>query len=122
MSQTKSSAPTNVDAMIGAEGSSSLAVVVGASVSPTAKRFASARAIGRHSLSPVRGLSLLTRAPRQYTEQTERAFAAELLAPADGIADVLAGDYSDDALLRAAEHFDVSMTLVQRQVENQIAA
>ncbi len=121
VSQTSSYAPMNVDALISAEGSSSLAVVVGAGASPTTKRFASARAIGRNSLSQIRGMSLLTRAP-QYTEQTERAFAAELLAPADGIADVLAGDYSDDALLRAAEHFDVSVTLVQRQVENQIAA
>lgn len=119
--QTQSLAPMNVDGLIRAEGSSTLAVVVGASTSPTAKRFASARAIGRHSLSPIKGSSLLTRAT-QYTEQTERAFAAELLAPADGIAEVLAGDFSDDAYLRAAEHFKVNAILVQHQVENQIAA
>lgn len=119
--QTQSSAPTNIDALIRAEDASSLAVVVGAGASPKAKRFASARAIGRHCISPAMGPSLLTRTAL-YTERTERAFAAEFLAPADGIADILAGDFSDDALQRAADHFNVHSILVQHQVENQIAA
>lgn len=119
--QTVSRAPLNIDALVRADGESGLSVVVGAGVSPTAKRFASARVIGRHGLAPVRGLSLLTRAT-QYTERAERAFAAELLAPADGIAELLDGDYSEDALQRAAQHFGVNPMLVQHQVENQVAA
>ena len=59
---------------------------------------------------------------RQYTERAERAFAAEFLAPAAGIADLVAGDFSDQALDRAAAHFQVNRTLVEHQVENQIAA
>ncbi|MBK8463279.1 MAG: hypothetical protein IPL36_09655 [Nigerium sp.] len=119
--ETGSPAPGNVDALISADGSASLAVVVGDDTSPQAKRFVSARAIGRHSLSPIDGLSLLTRAG-QYTERAERAFAAEFLAPAAGIAEVVDGDFSDPALDRAATHFQVSRTLVEHQVENQIAA
>jgi hypothetical protein len=119
--QTRSYAPVNVDGLIGIDGTSSLAVVVGAGANSRAKRFAAARAIGRHSLTPTQRLSLLTRAT-QYTERTERAFAAELLAPAMGIEAVLAGDFSDDAVQRAASHFQVSPTLVQHQIENQVAA
>lgn len=119
--QTQSPAPINIDGLIGADGPSSLAVVVGASATTTAKRFAAARAMGRFSLAPLPNRSLLTRAA-QYTERAERAFAAELLAPANGIAQILAGDFSDDALERAAEHFSVNTILVQHQVENQIAA
>lgn len=118
---TRSSAPSNVDALINAKTPESLTVAVGDQTSPSAKRFVSARALGRHSLSPIDGLSLLTRAA-QYTERAERAFAAEFLAPAAGIADLVAGDFSDQALDRAAAHFQVSRTLVEHQVENQIAA
>ena len=121
VSQTDSIAPTNVDGLVSIDGSSTLAVVVGAGTSEKAQRFVSARALGRHNLSPIRGLSLLTRGS-QYTERTERAFAAELLAPAQGIDKFLAGDFSDDALQRAAEHFNVNMMLVQHQVDNQLAA
>lgn len=119
--QTGSPAPVNIDGLINAEGSAALDVVVGSGASAKAKRFAAARAIGRHSLVPIRGRSLLTRAT-QYTERTERAFAAELLAPASGIEEILAGDFSDDAIQRAAEHFHVNAILVQHQVDNQIAA
>ena len=119
--QTQSPAPLNVDGLVSFEGSSSLAVVVGANTSTKAKQFAAARAIGRHTLTPTQRRSLLTRAT-QYTERTERAFAAELLAPASGIAEILAGDFSDEALQRAAEHFNVNPLLVQHQVENQVAA
>lgn len=119
--QTQSLAPHNVDGLISSEGSASLAVVVGATASANAQRFAAARAIGRHTLAPAQRRSLLTRSA-QYTERAERAFAAELLAPAEGVAEILAGDFSDGALQRAAEYFHVNTVLVQHQVENQIAA
>jgi hypothetical protein len=119
--QTGSPAPVNIDGLINAEGSAALDVVVGSGGSAKATRFAAARAIGRHSLAPIGGKSLLTRAT-QYTERTERAFAAELLAPANGIEELLAGDFSDDAIQRAAEHFNVNAILVQHQFDNQIAA
>ncbi|CAI9418010.1 hypothetical protein [Nocardioides sp. T2.26MG-1] len=118
--QTQSLAPVNVDGLVGSEGMS-LAVVVGATASVNAKRFAAARAIGRHALARPHTRSLLTRST-QYTERTERAFAAELLAPAEGIAEILGGDFSDEALQRAAEYFRVNTILVQHQVENQVVA
>lgn len=118
--QTRSRAPINVDGLVGSEGAS-LAVVVGATASVNAKRFAAARAIGRHASARPQKRSLLTRST-QYGERTERAFAAELLAPAEGLAEVLGGDFSDEALQRAADHFHVNAILIQHQVENQIAA
>lgn len=118
--ETKSAAPSNVDALFSADHAS-LAVVVGEESSHQAKRFVSARAIGRHNLSPLEGYSLLTRAG-QFTDRAERAFAAEFLAPAAGIYEVVDGDFSDRALDRAATHFNVSRTLVEHQVDNQIAA
>ncbi|MEI2778479.1 MAG: hypothetical protein V9G19_21435 [Tetrasphaera sp.] len=48
--------------------------------------------------------------------------ANKLLAPAQGIAGVLAGDYSESALQRAADHFKVTVLTVQHQVDNQLAA
>ncbi|MFD4323312.1 hypothetical protein ACFWQC_01665 [Nocardioides sp. NPDC058538] len=117
---SSSIAPSNVDGLMSSEDSK-IAVVVGAGTHPRSARFASARAVARQSLSPVHGRSLITRASR-YTDRAERAFAAELLAPAEGIEQVLDGDLSDEAIRRAADHFDVSTLLIQHQIDNQVAA
>ncbi|MEY9838401.1 ImmA/IrrE family metallo-endopeptidase [Streptacidiphilus sp. EB103A] len=62
-----------------------------------------------------------------YTEKQkiERAFAAELLAPAAGIAQLLEHDAwstSLEEVERIADHFDVSAILVQHQIDNQLVA
>ena len=112
--------PTNVDALLRADTTSS-GIVVSSHTAQQARRFAGARAIARRALHPRNGISLLTRGS-QYGDRAERAFAAEFLAPADGLGALLDGDYSDDSLRSAATHFDVSLKLVEHQVENQIAA
>jgi Zn-dependent peptidase ImmA (M78 family) len=62
-----------------------------------------------------------------YTERqkVERAFAAELLAPADGIRKLLGTDPRDavpEDLDGIAEHFGVSSMVIEHQVENQLLA
>ncbi|HEY5857936.1 MAG TPA: ImmA/IrrE family metallo-endopeptidase [Aldersonia sp.] len=62
-------------------------------------------------------------ATRGSDEQTARAFAAELLAPAAGIREMLGDLGSDDdaALDAVADRFGVSPLVVRHQYDNQIA-
>lgn len=121
MRSTKLEPPGNVDAVVKLDHFKG-GVVVGANTSPAARRFVGARALGRRALNPVDGgLSLLTRGPR-YGERAERAFAAEFLAPAAGISELLNGNFSDDYIQRAAQYFKVSSRLIEHQVENQLVA
>jgi len=62
-----------------------------------------------------------------YTDRqkTERAFAAELLAPAMGIAERLEsepGAVSDEELDQMADHFGVSPRVIDHQIRNQLLA
>jgi Zn-dependent peptidase ImmA (M78 family) len=61
-------------------------------------------------------------AARSQEEKVARAFAAELLAPADGIRRILNElDSSDNSALEAvARHFEVSPLLVRHQYDNQL--
>jgi hypothetical protein len=98
-------------------------VILGRSSTENAKRFALARAAW-HVLWRESPAFLITSA---YTDRqkVERAFAAELLAPAAGIADRLGGDPATaglDEIEDAARHFRVSPMIVQHQIENQLIA
>ena len=58
-------------------------------------------------------------------QSVERAFAAELLAPADGIASLLESPpevASDEELEQIAEHFGVASMVIGHQVRNQLVA
>ncbi len=77
------------------------------------------------------GISLLEPARRRFLitdshtdrQQIERAFAAEMLAPASGIAQYLRQPdrpVTQDDVEEVATHFRVSPMLVQHQVENQL--
>lgn len=97
-------------------------VVIGRGRRTSAKRFTMARALWRHVGSPSEGPFLISNA---YTEvqRIERAFAAELLAPAEGIASLLEVDPSEaqqEDLESIADCFDVSVVVVQHQLENQL--
>jgi len=87
-----------------------------------ATRFGQARALGRALAHPEHQRFVLS-AARGQDEQVARAFAAELLAPSDGIQAALEVlEKQDDAALEAiATHFKVSPLLVQHQYDNQIA-
>ncbi len=98
-------------------------IVLGRPQPRTAKRFTLARALW-HVLYEDDPLFLVTAA---YTDRqkVERAFAAELLAPAKGIADLLGGSpdvVTSEDIEQLAEHFRVSPRVVEHQLENQLAA
>ncbi|WP_267246278.1 ImmA/IrrE family metallo-endopeptidase [Streptomyces sp. PR69] len=98
------------------------ALVVGASQAHAkTKNFLIGRALW-HSVTDDDAPFLITGA---YTEKQkiERAFAAELLAPAAGISQLLDADpwsASLESVERIAEHFEVSAVLVQHQMDNQL--
>src|SRR5262249_8461832 len=83
--------------------------------------FHQARALGRALLSPGQHSFVLS-AARGYEERVARAFAAELLAPAEGIRQVLAGSgrHDDVALEAVARRFRVSPLVVRHQYDNQL--
>lgn len=97
-------------------------VLGGPRLSKQSRLFAQARALGRALVRPGRQSFLLS-AARSRDERVARAFAAELLAPAEGIREVLdvLGKQDDVALEAAARHFDVSPLLVRHQYDNQLA-
>jgi hypothetical protein len=53
-------------------------------------------------------------------DRIERAFAAELLAPAEGVAVLLGGDLSSVAREKVAHNFGVDRLLLDHQIENQL--
>jgi hypothetical protein len=87
------------------------------------KRFGQARALGRILARPEQQQFVLS-AARSHDERVARAFAAELLAPAEGIRQTLdaLGKADDSALEAVAQRFRVSPLLVRHQYDNQIAA
>lgn len=114
--------PGNIEALVRIDGDA-MGAVVGPGIGPATPRgrFIGARTLARRITAPQTSSSLLTRGSR-YTDRFERAFAAEFLAPAEGIEKRLGGDYSDAALAQVAEKLGVSPRVVEHQVENQLAA
>lgn len=88
---------------------------------PTGERFTLSRSLW-HLLGAA-GPEYLVTAAYTDRQKVERAFAAELLAPAAGIAAQLGdglADVSTEDLDRVADHFAVSAILVEHQVANQL--
>jgi hypothetical protein len=87
------------------------------------RRFGQARALGRILVHPEQRQFILSVA-RSHDDRVARAFAAELLAPAQGIRRMLdtAGEADDTALEAVADRYNVSPLVVRHQYENQIAA
>lgn len=116
-----STAPPSIGGLVGAS-THGTTVAVGLDVSASARRFIAARAIGRRTFDGRTGGILLTNTRRRYAEKIERAFAAELLAPADGVAELLGGDYSDFAMAQVAQRYEVDTRVIEHQVENQLTS
>jgi hypothetical protein len=97
------------------------ALVLGRNQHPYARRFTLARAIWHTLRRP--GAPFLVASAHTVRQRAERAFAAELLAPAEGLAKVIGGleaiDYDD--FEQAEEHFQVSSLIVKHQIDNQLA-
>lgn len=84
----------------------------------TGRRFELARLLGDHLLS--QSGEALVPATRAYTyrQKVQRAFAAELLSPFDGVLSLLDGDYSEENQLEIAGHFKVSELTIRTQLVN----
>src|SRR6266540_3219676 len=99
-------------------------LVLGRPMIPPTQRFAQARALWHFLFGRVSDPFLITPAHTDR-QRVERAFAAELLAPAAGIRDQLdltEIEFAFDDIEPIAEHFEVSSMVIQHQIENQILA
>ena len=95
-------------------------VILGWVARPEEKKFASSRALWHTLYGDPRAPFLLTSAASP-SQQTARAFAAELLAPAEGIrARLGVGMGGITAAPVIADAYAVSETVIQHQIENQI--
>ena len=86
------------------------------------RRFELARLIGDRLFkgqdkSPADRLFPATRT-YSYRQKVQRAFAAELLSPFDSVAEMLAGDYSEDRQHEVADYFGVSPMTIQTKLVN----
>jgi hypothetical protein len=120
--KVRSTPDRGLQAAGGASGGSTPVVVLGRAQSDEVSRFTLARGLWR-ILSQHDPLFLVT-AAHTDKQKAERAFAAELLAPAAGIAQRLedgAGAITMEDLEPVAQHFRVSPLVIQHQVENQLA-
>jgi Zn-dependent peptidase ImmA (M78 family) len=90
------------------------------------KRFAYARALYEYLASSGNEAALASRAVTNR-QAVNRAFAAELLAPAEGVRRELFGSAKSDTHTRTvgeediselADHFGVSTIVIERQIEN----
>jgi hypothetical protein len=106
---------------VGVGSSHSEPVVVTARSGASTQRFTLARALW-HQLWDSQPLFLVTGA-YAGAQKVERAFAAELLAPANGISDFLPGDPEDvspENIEELARKFKVSPMVVEHQIQNQL--
>lgn len=94
-------------------------LVLARSFGKRAQRFHAARSLW-HALTTAPGSPFLLTGAPSAPQRVGRAFAAELLAPANGLADFLDGDYSTEAIEDAASLYRAPPDVVRHQVENQL--
>lgn len=82
------------------------------------RRFEVARLLGDALLQAEPEPLHLATAQNTYRQKLQRAFAAELLCPIEALSELLAGDFSDDAIQGAADTFGVSPMTVTVQLLN----
>ena len=98
-------------------------VIIGQRRPVTSNRFTLSRALW-HWIWDDSPLFIVTTA-HTYRQRAERAFAAELLAPADGIATLLESPpeaASQEELEQIAQKFGVSSMVIEHQVRNHLIA
>ncbi len=98
-------------------------VVIGQNRPATSNRFTLSRALW-HYIWDDSPLFVVT-AAHTYRQRVERAFAAELLAPAEGIAQLLESPpeaASQEELEQIAQHYRVSSVVIEHQLRNHLIA
>ncbi len=105
----------------GRSAAGSSVLLLGVPVSGRAVRFAQARALWHFIYEPDRSRFLIN-AAHTVRQRVERAFAAELLATATGVASQLPDHalVTQEDIEQLADNFDVSPLVVRHQLENQL--
>jgi hypothetical protein len=85
---------------------------------PESRRFEAARFLADALIAGTADSWLLQTHARTARQQTQRAFAVELLVPIANLMEFLKGDFSPDAIENAADFFGVSSVAVQHHVDN----
>lgn len=114
--EPEAAAPTSLSFLLD-RGKQDAAIIL-RSPHATGQRFDLARLLGDQLLFG-RDAPLLP-ATRAYTfrQKAQRSFAAELLSPFETVELMLAGDFSDEAIERVADHFEVSTRTVSTLLVN----
>jgi hypothetical protein len=110
--------PGALEALARAERSIAVAVVSKQRTSEST-RFIQARTLSRAVFAERQGPQVISHGSG-LRDRAERAFAAELLAPARGLETFLNGDLSEAAQSAAAQHFHVDRLVIEHQVDNQL--
>lgn len=118
VAQVRQELPNGIAGLAGPRTSGAV-LAVGSQTSHHARRFTAARAIGRRTFDDSAGGVLLT-SRNDFAAKLERAFAAELLAPAAGIKMLLNESNTDQSICDASKRYEVSTIVIQHQLENQI--
>lgn len=82
------------------------------------QRFEAARFLGDYLLADQADRWLTTTDAATLRQKTQRAFAAEFLAPIAELEATIRGDFSPDSIADAAERFEVSPLLVRSHLAN----
>ena len=85
---------------------------------PTSRRFEICRLIGDYLIAPLSESLLPMTDARTARQRFQRSFAQELLAPVDGLADIVGQNADDDSVENAASYFEVSPHLVVTALVN----
>ncbi|UEM04529.1 hypothetical protein JL101_003540 [Skermanella rosea] len=81
-------------------------------------RFEAARFLADHLTAPESDAWLPATRTKTVRQKMQRAFAAELLCPIKALDSFMGGDYSDDRMEEAAEHFGVSVLTAKSHLAN----
>ncbi len=84
----------------------------------TGRRFNVTRLLGDRLCMPDNEKLKAATHTYTYRQKVQRSFAAELLCPFEALEDWLRGNYSNESIENAAEHFTVSPRLVETMLAN----
>ena len=82
------------------------------------QRFEAARFLGDYLLADRNDRWLTTTDASTLRQKTQRAFAAEFLAPIAALEETMQGDFSPDSIADAADRFEVAPLLVRSHLAN----
>jgi hypothetical protein len=85
------------------------------------RRFEAARFLADAHLSSPENTWMLETDTKTDRQKAQRAFAVEFMMPFNSLSNFLGDDFDDESLEKAACHYGVSSTAVQRQLQDNVA-